>query len=119
MIAAYMIVTTGNFTLFDNARQYNCYPGGAPFGHTSGISLREPSRTSSLANKTMKSLLYIGAHSAASFDPELAAYTQRKLAKKKHKQSVINAVACKLVGRAFAVVKRGTPCVTTYQHKIT
>lgn len=119
MIAAYMIVTTGNFTLFENARQYNCYTGIAPFEHTSGISVRGPSRTSSLANKTIKSLLYNGAHSAASFDPELAAYTQRKLAEKKHKQSVINAVACKLVGRAFAVVKRGTPYVTTYQHKIT
>ena len=118
MIAAYLIVTTGNFTLFDSARQYNCYTGIAPFEHTSGISVRGPSRVSPLGNKTMKALLYNGAHSAALSDPEMAAYTQRKLAENKHRQSVMNAVACKLVGRAFAVIKRGTPYVVTYQQKI-
>jgi len=106
MIAAYMIVTTHNFISFDNPRKFNCYAGIAPFEHTSGSSIRGKTQTSNLANKTVKTLLYSGAMSAANHDPQLKKYYQRKRAEGKEHQTVINAIACKLTSRAFATVKR-------------
>lgn len=55
----------------------------------------------------MKSLLNSGAWSAALLDNELRHYFERKV--KEGKISIINAIRNKLVGRVFAVVKRGTP----------
>lgn len=106
MIAAYMLVNTNNFTSFDNPRKFNCYAGLAPFEHSSGISIRGKTKTSSLANKTIKTLLYNGAMCAANHDPQLKKYYQRKRQEGKEHKSVINAIACKLVSRAFATVKR-------------
>lgn len=106
MIAAYMLVTTSNFTSFDNPRKFNCYSGLAPFEHTSGSSIHGKTQTSHLANKTMKTLLYSGAISAAHSDPQLKKYYNRKKLEGKAHKSIINAIACKLISRAFAVVKR-------------
>jgi len=106
MIAAYMLVTTNNFTSFDNPRKYNCYAGLAPFEHSSGTSIRGKTKTSNLANKTVKTLLYSGAMCAANHDPQLKKYYDRKRSEGKEHKSVINAIACKLTSRAFATVKR-------------
>jgi transposase len=115
IIAAMMIVTTNNFTSFENGRKYACYAGVAPFGHTSGSSCRGRSKVSFLANKKIKTLLSNGAQSAIRWDPELRVYYQRKKREGKEHKLIINAVSCKLVNRIFAVVKRQQPYVTTYQ----
>jgi transposase len=39
VIAAFMLVTTNNFTGFENGRSYACYSGIAPFEHSSGVSI--------------------------------------------------------------------------------
>ena len=114
LIAAFMIVSSNNFTAFDNARKYNCYAGVAPFEHTSGTSVKGRTKVSKLANKRIKILLYNGANSAVRFDQELGSYYKRKKQEGKHHQLIINAVANKMVGRAFAVIRRGTPYVKTY-----
>lgn len=111
IVAINMILCTQNFTSFPNPRKFNCYSGLAPFEHTSGISIRGKTRTSHWRNKTMKALLFNGAYAAVRSDHQLAKYYQRKIKEGKAKQSVINAVACKLVYRVFAVVKRGEPYV--------
>jgi transposase len=115
VIATFMLVTTNNFTSFDNGRKYACYSGIAPFEHTSGTSIRGKTRVSNLANKKMKSLLSNGANSAYRWDPELKAYYKRKVAEGKEHNLIINSISCKLVNRVFAVVKRQTPYVTTYK----
>lgn len=118
VIAAFMLVTTNNFTGFEDGRQYACYSGIAPFGNTSGISIRGKTMVSNLANKTIKTMLSRGANSASKWDPELKSYFNRKLAEGKDHKVVMNAISCKLVNRVFAVVKRQTPFITTYQQKI-
>lgn len=118
VIAAFMLVTTNNFAGFENGREYACYSGVAPFGNTSGISIRGKTKVSNLANKTIKTMLSRGANSASKWDPELKAYFNRKLAEGKDHKVVMNAISCKLVNRVFAVVKRQTPFVITYQQKI-
>jgi len=118
VIATFMIVTTNNFTGFENGRKYACYSGIAPFEHTSGTSIKGKTRVSNLANKKIKALLSNGANSASSWDPELKAYYKRKTEEGKDHKLIINAICCKLVNRVFAVVKRQAPYVITYQQKI-
>jgi len=114
MTTVYMLITTNNFQSFQSARQFNCYAGIAPFEHSSGSSIRGRTKVSHLGNKKMKTLLYNGANSAAQFDPELKQYYQRKRNEGKPHQLVINAVACKLVTRVFAVIKRQQPFIQAY-----
>jgi transposase len=115
IITAFMLVTTSNFSSFENGRKYACYAGIAPFENTSGISLKGKTKTSHLANKKIKTLLSNGANSAYKWDPEIKAYYERKRSEGKEHKSVINAICCKLVYRVFAVVKRQSNYVSTYQ----
>jgi transposase len=117
VIAAFMIVTTHNFTGFENGRKYACYAGIAPFPDESGTSIKRKSKVSHLGNKKLKTLLSNGANSAKSWDPEIRAYYKRKIDEGKEHKAVINAISCKLVNRVFAVVKRQTPYVSIYQQK--
>lgn len=111
LIASHMLVYTNNFTAFDNPRKFNCYSGLAPFEHSSGSSIRGKTKTSRLRNRTMKALLFNGANTAANFDPELKKYYTRKKQEGKPHQLIMNNIACKLVYRVFAVVKRDEPFV--------
>jgi transposase len=115
VIAAFMLVTTHNFTGFENGRKYACYAGIAPFPNESGTSIKGKSKVSHLGNKKLKTLLSNGANSAKSWDPEIRAYYKRKIDEGKEHKSVINAISCKLVNRVFSVVKRQTPYVSIYQ----
>ena len=47
------------------------------------------------------------------YDTEALNYFKRKVQEGKNKMSIINAIRCKLVARAFAVINRGTPFVNT------
>lgn len=118
IIAAFLLVSTNNFTAFKTSRQFNSYAGLAPFKYESGSSIRGKTKVSHYANKQMKTLLYNAANSAVMHDPELKNYYKRKRAQNKAHLSVINAVAAKIIGRTFAVVNRQTPYVNTYAHKI-
>lgn len=116
VIAAFMLVTTNNFTSFENGRKYACYSGIAPFENASG-KYQGKTQISHLANKRVKALLSSGANSAYKWDPEIKAYYERKIKEGKHHKLVINSIRCKLVNRVFAVVNRQTPYVNIYQQK--
>lgn len=116
VIATFMLVTTNNFTGFENGRKYACYSGIAPFEYSSGSSIRGRTKVSQLGNKKMKALLSNGANSAYKYDPEIKAYYERKKNEGKDHKLIINAISCKLVNRVFATVKRQTPYVT-FKHQ--
>lgn len=116
IIAAFMLVSTHNFTTFENGRKFACYSGIAPFEHSSGTSIRGNTRVSQYGNRRLKTLLYNGANSACQFDPEIRAYSLRKKSQGKKHLQIINAVACKLVNRVFAVIKRQSPYVSLYEN---
>ncbi len=118
VIASFMLVTSNNFSGFEDGRKYACYAGVAPFDHTSGTSIRGKTSVSHLANKTVKTMLSRGANSAVTWDPEIKAYYNRKRTEGKDHKVLINAISCKLINRVFAVIKRQTPFVLTYQQKI-
>ena len=100
------ISETDNFTRFINARKFSCHCGLAPFPYQSGSSIKGRTRTHYLKNAALKSILFKAATSAIQHDPQLRNYYNRKLDEGKHKLSVLNAVANKIVLRIFAVVNR-------------
>lgn len=106
LTAAYLIAYTHNFTRFDSWRKFACYSGIAPFPHSSGTSVRGKTRVSHLANKQIKSLLFLSAIVAVKCEPELKSYYQRRLSEGKSKMSTLNIIKNKLISRVFAVVQR-------------
>lgn len=119
IITAFMLVSTNNFTSFENGRKYACYTGIAPFEYTSGTSIKGKTKVSHFGNKRIKALLSNGANSAVTWDNELKLYYQRKTAEGKEHKLIINSISCKLVNRVFAVIKRQTPYVKIYEHNLT
>lgn len=115
-IAANLLISTHSFTRFKNWRKFSCYCGLAPFEFSSGSSIRGITRVSHLGNKKVKAIIGNGVASAIQNDPEIAAYYSRKVEEGKHKMVVLNAIKNKLIARVFAVVKRGTPFISLYQH---
>jgi transposase len=111
LTAVKFIVETENFTKFKDGRKFSCHCGLAPFEYQSGSSVRGRTKTSSLSNKTLKAILFKAASTAIQHDPQLKNYYSRKLAEGKHKLSVLNAVANKIVLRIFAVANRNEPFV--------
>ncbi|MFD2833275.1 transposase [Gramella sp. AN32] len=102
---------TDNFLKFTDPRKFSCHCGLAPFPYQSGTSIRGKTRTHYLRDRSLKATLIKGAVSAVQHDPQLKKYYNRKIKDGKHKMTVINAVANKLVLRIFAVVKREEPFV--------
>lgn len=111
ILAAQLITHTNNFQSFQRWRQFACYCGLAPFQHESGTSIKGRTKVHPIADRKVKSLLTMAAISAIQHDLQLRAYYKRKVQDGKSKMSVLNAVKCKLVARAFSVVKRQTPYV--------
>lgn len=107
IVALNMIVVTEGFTRFDNARQFNCFAGLAPFQYTSGSSKHSRARVSHRADKCIKTLLHLSAVSVISkAGGELKEYYLRKVEEGKNKMTVINALRAKIVARMFSVIKR-------------
>lgn len=114
--ARFMIAYTEAFTKFENSRKFASYCGIAPFPNSSGTSLRGKTKVSHLANKKIKSLFDMCAKSALQHSPEMKAFYERRLQQGKPEMSTINIIRNKLLGRIFAVVKRGTPYVDTMKY---
>lgn len=107
IVALNMITATEAFTRFENARQFNCYAGLAPFRYTSGSSLHSKARVSHRANKGLKALLHLAAVSLISKSGgEMKEYYLRKVNEGKSKMAVINALRAKIVARMFAVIRK-------------
>lgn len=115
--AIHTIIHTNNFEAFETARQFACYLGIAPFGHTSGTTVKGKPKVLRMGPKQLKADLSQAANSAIVWDKELKAYYERKRKEGKAYGVVLNAVKFKLVCRMFAVVKRGTPFVELMNYK--
>lgn len=111
VLAIYLLILTENFTKFNDPRKFACYAGIAPFPYQSGTSVKGRTRLNSCANKQMKSLLNVASMSAIQLKGEYKNYYQRRCNEGKNKMSTLNIIRNKLVFRAFAIVKRGTPYV--------
>jgi transposase len=91
------------------------YAGVAPFGNTSGSSIKGRDKVHKMANKDLKKLLHMGAISAITHYPEFRDYYEHKVKEGKHEQSVINAVRSKIALRAVAVINNHKEYVDKYK----
>ncbi|MEG5073119.1 transposase [Microcoleus sp. B3-D2] len=108
-----LIAYTQAFTLFKTHRQFACYAGVAPFEYSSGSSVRGRTKVSNLANKRLKTALNMAALTAKKFDLQLKQYYESKVEAGKNKMLVLNAIRCKIISRAFAVINRNSKFVDT------
>lgn len=113
VVAMNMLAITDGFLSFTDPKALACHCGVAPFEHKSGKTIKGRARTSPRSNSTLRPLLKLSALNARQHDPGLKRYYERKLAQGKPEQLVLNAIAGKLIDRAFAVLRRGTPYVKT------
>jgi transposase len=116
--AVNLIVYTHAFSSFKNWRKFACYCGIAPFPYESGTTIKGKTRVNDLANKKLKSLLNLAALSAKKYDIEMKSYFERKVAEGKNKMLVLNAIRCKVLSRAFAVIQRNSPFVNLSRFKV-
>jgi transposase len=108
-----LICYTNEFSFCKTGKQLACYVGVAPFEHSSGSSVKGKTRVSHIANKKLKSLFHMGALSVMRMKKgELVRYYNRKVKEGKNKMSILNAIKNKIILRAVAVIKRGTPYIT-------
>ena len=112
--AVYLICCTVNFAAGRTGKQLASYAGVAPFEQSSGKSVKSRNKVSRMANKELKGIVFMGARSAASSNKEYKAYYERKIAEGKHYNNVMNAISCKMLLRAAAVIKNGKPYVDNY-----
>lgn len=101
-----LMVHTNGFTVLKDTRKLACYCGVAPFGYSSGTSVRGKTKVHFMSNKKLKSNLHMASLSAIKFDADLKIYYERKVAEGKNKMSVLNAVKNKLLARVVAVVNK-------------
>lgn len=110
-LAAALIMATGGFTYFDNAKQFTRYLGLSPTYQQSGTSVNLKGHINRNGDSSLRSQLYIGAMSSLRCNTECKASYDRLRANGKPGKVAVVAVANKLIRQAFAVVKQETPYV--------
>jgi transposase len=115
LTAVYIICCTNNFICKISGKQLASYAGIAPFGNTSGTSIKGRNKVHKMANKDLKKLFHMGAIAAITHYPEFKDYYERKVKEGKHEQSVINAVRSKIALRAVAVINNQAKYVDNYK----
>jgi transposase len=105
IITIALICCTNNFTKFPTSKALGSYCGVVPFGKESG-RYKGKDKVSHIANKTIKTLLHLGAIASISGKNAFALYYQRKVMEdKKNKMLAINNVRNKIIKTLFACIK--------------
>ena len=110
-LAAALIMTTGGFTYFGNAKQLTRYLGLSPTYQQSGTSVNFKGHINRNGDSTLRSQLYVAAFSSLRCNAECRACYDRLRSNGKPGKVAVIAVANKLVRQAFAVVKQEKPYV--------
>lgn len=103
-LATSLIIATGGFTYFDNAKQLSRFIGICPTIEQSGTSINIRGHINRNGDETLRSMLYVAAWSASQHNMACKECYQRLRGKGKSGKVAMVAVANKLVRQAFAVV---------------
>ena len=110
-LATALIVATGGFSYFNNAKQVSRFIGICPTYQQSGTSVHIKGGINRNGDASLRSLLYVASWSALRGNTTCKeCYTRLKANGKPSKVALI-AVANKLVRQAFAVIKSDAPYV--------
>ena len=114
-LAAALIVATGGFTYFDNAKQLTRYLGLSPTYQLSGTSVHVKGHINRNGDPGLRSQLYVAAFSSLRCNTECKACFDRLRSNGKPGKVAVVAVANKLIRQAFAVVTQGKPYVDGFK----
>jgi transposase len=108
--ACNLIIKTENFKGIDTARKAASYAGVCPFNNSSG-KMQKKARVSNMADKELKTLLYLCTVVAVKQNPEFKFYYERKKLEGKPYFLIMNNLANKLLRITYSLVKTGNPYV--------
>lgn len=114
-LAAALIIATGGFTYFDNAKQLTRYLGLSPTYQQSGTSVNVKGHINRNGDAYLRSQLYIGAMASLRCNAECKACFDRLRSNGKPGKVAIVAVANKLIRQAFAVVTHEKKYIDGYK----
>ena len=114
-LAAALIIATGGFTYFDNAKQLPRYLGLSPTYQQSGTSVNVKGHINRNGDAYLRSQLYIGAMASLRCNTECKACFDRLRSNGKPGKLAIVAVANKLIRQAFAVVAHEKKYIDGYK----
>ena len=114
-LAAALIVATGGFPYFDNAKQLTRYLGLSPTYQLSGTSVHVKGHINRNGDPGLRSQLYVAAFSSLRCNTEWKACFDRLRSNGKPGKVAVIAVANKLIRQAFAVVTQGKPYVDGFK----
>jgi len=117
LTAAWLLVTTLNFTLCDTVEELTAYAGLAPHPFQSGTSVHGRSCIGHTGNAALRTAVYLATLSAAQHNPVIKAFYDRLRAAGKPMKVARCAAARKLLHLAFAVVKNEEDFDPLYAHK--
>jgi transposase len=103
-LATALIVSTGGFTYFDNAKQLSRFIGICPTYYQSGTSINIKGGINRNGDANLRSMLYVAAWSAIRYNSACRELYIRLKANGKPSKVALIAVANKLIRQAFAIV---------------
>lgn len=104
--AMLLIVISGGFTKFDNARQLSSYVGISPRIFESGTSVKGKSKICKMGMSRIRAMLYVCSWSAKKCNSACKDLYDRLVEKGKAKKIALIAVANKLLKQAFALASK-------------
>lgn len=108
-VATALLVTTGGFAHFDNAKQLSRYVGFCPTIQQSGSSLNIKGHINRNGDEALRAALYVASWSASRYNRTCKEMFDRMRSNGKPSKVALVAVANKLLRQAYAVVKSGVP----------
>ena len=102
----HLIVLSGGFTKFENAKQLTSYVGLSPRIFESGTSVKGKAKICKMGMSRIRSMLYVCAWTARKYNKACRELYDRLLEKGKAKNLALIAVANKLLKQAFALATK-------------
>lgn len=116
VIANNLIIKTENFKRISTAKKAAAFAGVCPYPNSSGkISLS--AKTSHIADKKLKSLLFLAAKTAVAHNKEYSLYAERKKLEGKPYYLIMNNVSNKMLRTVYGVIKSRKPYDINYMCK--
>jgi transposase len=106
VIASTIMGTVGNINRFPNVRTYQCYCGCVPKKKQSSNRYQKGLSITKAAQRLLKKSYHMAAETSRRYDVEDAAFYDRLIKRGLHHNQAVTAVARRLAGRSYAVMKR-------------
>jgi transposase len=110
-VAATILAEIGDIRRFDDPKKLVAFAGLAPSTHQSGQFHAEHATISKRGSPFLRRAVWLAAHPARQWNPDLQAIYARKLKQGKCHQQAMAAVAHRLLNRVYVVLKEQRPFV--------